>query len=199
MSDVLWDLWYRRGAAAVSKLRRLQIEQTHRHANVIFHGPVYLGPGFSLSIPDGGTFEVGPGVVFRRGFHCEIGGTGHVKIGAGTDFTNTSLIQCSTSIEIGERCGIGQATSFVDGSHNFRDPTLHWGDQGYTFRPLKIGDGVAITAKCTVVADIGDHSFIGANSVVTKDIPAYCLAVGSPARVIEYFGPPDQRPAELDR
>ena len=32
---------------------------------------------------------------------------------------------------------------------------------------------------------IGKHCVIGANSVVTKDIPDYCVAVGSPARVIK--------------
>ena len=181
----------------MSRLRQAQVELTHLHCTVRFDGAAYLGPGFSLSIPEDGTFEVGDGVVFRRGFHCEIGGNGRVSIGAGTDFTSTCLIQCSTSITIGERCGIGQATSFVDGSHNFRDPTRHWAEQGYSFRPLIIGDGVAITAKCTVAASIGDHSFIGANSVVTRDIPPYCLAAGAPARVIEYFGPPEMRPPEL--
>lgn len=32
---------------------------------------------------------------------------------------------------------------------------------------------------------IGMHCVIGANSVVTKDVPDYCVAVGSPARVIK--------------
>lgn len=32
---------------------------------------------------------------------------------------------------------------------------------------------------------IGNHCVIGANSVVTKDVPDYCVAVGSPARVIK--------------
>ena len=37
----------------------------------------------------------------------------------------------------------------------------------------------------TAVAVIGKHCVIGANSVVTKDVPDYCVAVGSPARVIK--------------
>ena len=32
---------------------------------------------------------------------------------------------------------------------------------------------------------IGDHTVIGANSVVTKDIPPYCVAAGNPAKVIK--------------
>jgi len=31
---------------------------------------------------------------------------------------------------------------------------------------------------------IGEHAVIGANSVVTSDVPAYCVAVGAPARVV---------------
>ena len=43
-----------------------------------------------------------------------------------------------------------------------------------------IGDKVAILGNVT----IGDGAIIGANSVVTKDIPANAVAVGSPARII---------------
>ena len=34
---------------------------------------------------------------------------------------------------------------------------------------------------------IGKHCVIGANTVVTKDIPNYCVAVGSPAKVIKRY------------
>jgi len=47
--------------------------------------------------------------------------------------------------------------------------------------------------KCTILNDVGDGAFVGANSVVTKPIPPYSLAVGAPARVIDYFGPPEMR------
>jgi acetyltransferase-like isoleucine patch superfamily enzyme len=48
------------------------------------------------------------------------------------------------------------------------------------------------------MADIGERSFVGANSVVSKPIPAYTLAVGIPARPIEYFGPAGQEPPGFD-
>ena len=38
-----------------------------------------------------------------------------------------------------------------------------------------------------------ERAVIGANSVVTRPIPPYCLAVGAPAKVVEYFGPPERR------
>jgi acetyltransferase-like isoleucine patch superfamily enzyme len=52
-------------------------------------------------------------------------------------------------------------------------------------------------SKCTIVNSIGDGAVIGANSVVTRPIPAYCLAYGAPARVVEYFGPDELRPEGL--
>ena len=187
-----WKLRYEYGARLASDCRRLLISMTHRHCTVRFLGPVRIGPGFALNIPDRGTLIVGSGVDFRRGFVCEISGDGRVEIGALSVFTSDALIQCSTSITIGYRCVFGQATQIVDGSHRYKDPTRNMLDQGYDFRPIAIGDGVAVMSKCTIVADIGTQAFIGANSVVTRPIPAFSLALGAPARVVESFAPTEQ-------
>ena len=192
-----WHLRYRVGAKLASDLRRLAVTATHRHCRVEFQGPVRIGPGFHLDIPDRGSLIVGPGVDFRRGFVCEISGDGRVTIGGGSIFTSHALIQCSTSIDIGRRAVFGQALLIADGNHRYRDPDRHLLDQGYDFRPITIGDGAVVTSKCTVLADIGERALIGANAVVSKPIPPFCLAVGAPARPIEYFGPPDRRPADL--
>jgi acetyltransferase-like isoleucine patch superfamily enzyme len=45
------------------------------------------------------------------------------------------------------------------------------------------------------VADIGEGTFIGAHSLVTRPIPAHCLAFGTPAKPAEYFRTP-AAPAE---
>jgi acetyltransferase-like isoleucine patch superfamily enzyme len=113
-------------------------------------------------------------------------------------FTSNALIQCTTSIEIGRRCLVGQSAMIVDGSHRFRDPHVPIVAQGYDYRPIHIGDDVAIMAKCTVIADIGQGAFIGANSVVTRPIPPHSLAIGSPARVIEHYGPDQPEADGLD-
>jgi acetyltransferase-like isoleucine patch superfamily enzyme len=151
-----------------------------------------------LSIPGRGELIVGMGVEFRGGFVCEVSEGGRVRIGAGSIFTSDALIQCTTSIDIGERAVFGQALQIADGAHRFRDWTRHLLDQGYDFRPITIGDRAIVHAKCTIVADLGEGAIVGANSLVNKPVPAFCLAGGVPARVIEYFGPPDQRPPELD-
>ena len=53
---------------------------------------------------------------------------------------------------------------------------------------MTIGDDAVITTKCTVMADVGQRAFVGANSVVTRPIPPFSVAVGAPARVVETFG-----------
>lgn len=62
-------------------------------------------------------------------------------------------------------------------------------DQGIVQKGQKvsIGDGSYIGINSVIVGNvkIGKHCVIGANSVVTKDVPDYCVAVGCPARVIK--------------
>lgn len=194
-----WLLRYRTGARAASSLRRLALYATHQHADVDFGPHTWLGPRFALSIPEQGSFRTGTGVEFRRDFYCEVGGTGAVTIGDGSIFTGAAMVQCSTSITIGRRCVFGQSTMMADGNHRWRDHTRHLLDQGYDFHPLVIADNAVVMTKCTVLASVGAGSVVAAHSVVTRDVPPYCLVGGVPARVLEYFGPPDLQPAELER
>ena len=173
----------------------MSIKATHRHCRVEFKGPVRIGPGFELDMLEYGSFIVGENVEFRRGFVCEIAGAGRVEIGDGTVFTRDALIQCTTEISIGKRCAIGQSVLITDGFHRFRDWTQHLLDQGSDLQPIRLDDGAVVTAKSTVYADLGKHCLVGAHSLVNRPIPPYSLAVGTPARVIEYFGPPEEAPA----
>ena len=171
---------------------------TNLHADVRIHPNVRLGPGFRLYMPDGGRFVVEQGCDFRRDFVCEISGSGSVEIGAGTIFTGGTLVQISTQLTIGPRAVFGQATMIADGNHRWRDPNLHLLDQGYDFTPIDIGAGAVSTSKVTILAPVGERALIGAHSLVTKPVPPYTLVGGSPARVLEYFGPPEKRPADLE-
>ena len=57
-------------------------------------------------------------------------------------------------------------------------------------KDVYIGDGSWLGENvCVIGASIGQHCVIGANSVVTKDIPDYSVAVGSPAKVIKRYNP----------
>jgi len=190
-------LGYRRGPKVASWLRQRWVIFRHPRAEIRFGRDVYLGPRFSLFIPENGAFVVGDGVEFRRDFRAEVSGQGRISIGGGTRCTYSVLMQCTTSIEVGERCMFGQSTIVVDGQHRFRDLGRPMLEQGYDFEPIRIEDDAVITTKCTIMADVGRRAFIGANSVVTKPVPPYTVAVGAPARPIEYFGPPGQEPEGL--
>jgi acetyltransferase-like isoleucine patch superfamily enzyme len=181
-------LSYTWGPRVASEVRKQWLLLRHPHVDIRFDGPVYLGPGFSLFAPEGGTFHVGPNVEFRRGFRCELH-HGEVHIGGGTAFTYYVLLQCSSRIDIGERCMFGQSTIVVDGNHRFRDLSKPMLEQGYDLRPVTIGDDAVITSKCTITADVGERAFVGANSVVTRPVPAYKVVAGVPAKVIDDLRP----------
>ena len=106
-------------------------------------------------------------------------------------------MQCGTSITIGERCMFGQSTLVVDGNHRFRDLDVPMLQQGYDFTPIRIADDATITTKCTIIADVGQRALVAANAVVTRPVPAYSVAAGVPARVIDYFGPDADAPVGL--
>ncbi len=184
-----------RAPRLASRFRQAMVRLRNPQADITFGAGCYLGPGFSIDAPWGGTFSCGNHCEFRRGFRAELAGPGtRLEIGSGCVFTYYSLIQCGRSIVIGDRVMFGQSSMTVDGNHRFRDLTKPMLDQGYDFRPIHIADDVTTTTKCTIIASIGERAFVGANSVVTQDIPPFTVAVGAPARVIDYFGPPGSEP-----
>jgi acetyltransferase-like isoleucine patch superfamily enzyme len=188
------SLGYHRGPRLASWLRKRWVILRNPLADIRFEGPVYLGPGFSLHMPNGGTFVCGPYVEFRRRFRAEVGPEGRIQIGAHCYLTYDVIITCNTTVEIGERCGLGQSTYVADGNHRYRDLDVPFLAQGYDYRAIRIEDDVQIHSKATIVNSIGTRSVIGANAVVSREIPPYCMAAGVPARVIDYFGPAGQEP-----
>lgn len=100
----------------------------------------------------------------------------------GWSFLNTnSTLNCFHHIEIGLGCAISDNVCISDSDSHYID-----GRKEAMMSPIIIGDHVWIGKNVTVLkgVHIGDGAIIGAGSVVTKDIPARCLAVGNPARVI---------------
>ena len=191
LRELVWRFSYRRGPRWASELRKRWVVFRHPRATIEFGKHAYVGPGFSLHIPEGGTFIAGAGTEFRRGFRCEIHGSGRVIIGDQCVFTSYPLIQCSTLIEFGKRVMVGQSAQFADGNHRWRDPDVPLNEQGYDFEDVHIGDDVVLFSKVTVTKSIGHKSLVAANAVVTKPVGAYTLVGGVPARVIERL----ERPA----
>lgn len=56
-----------------------------------------------------------------------------------------------------------------------------------TIKQVTIKNGAVISVGCIIIAGvtIGENSIVGAGSVVTQDVPDYCVVVGNPARVVK--------------
>src|SRR5262249_15006871 len=100
------------------------------------------------------------------------------------------VIRGQGGVEIGESVLFGPAAQVLAVNHNFADPTLHVMDQGIRGEGIVIEDGVWIGAGAVVLdgVRIGRGAVIGANAVVTNDVPPHTLAVGVPARAIKQLG-----------
>lgn len=100
-------------------------------------------------------------------------------IGNNCGFSGTSL-WCFKKIVIGNNVRCGANTLIMDGDAHFDD----W--RTSPPKPIEIKDNVFIGANVVVKkgVTIGENSVIGMNSVVTHDIPANSVAVGTPAKII---------------
>ena len=189
---------YARGPRLASSLRKLWVKLRNPNARIEFGPGTHVGPGFSIYAPFGGTFVTGPRAEFRRNFHAELTGRdSRIAFGSDCHCTYDVVIQCGTTITIGDRCVFGQAAIVVDGNHRYRGLDRPMLEQGYDFRPIEIADDALILAKGTVIASIGERGVVGANSVVTKPVPPYTVVGGTPARPIDYFGPEGSEPEGL--
>lgn len=97
---------------------------------------------------------------------------------------NNVTIFCSNRIEIGEEVIIGDNVLIRDtDSHQI----YYEGHTQEVSSPIIIEDHVWIGVNCTILKGvrIGKGAVIAAGAVVTKDIPAGCLAGGVPAKVLK--------------
>lgn len=93
------------------------------------------------------------------------------------------------SIEIGDDVWTGHHVYITDQNHGYEDVDLPISRQSQPERPVSIGDGSWIGHGSVILpgSRIGRHVTIGANSVVSGEIPDFSVAVGSPARVIRRY------------
>lgn len=121
------------------------------------------------------------------GENCNIGQ--NVVISPEVVLGNNVKVQNNVSIYTGVTCGddvfLGPSMVFT----NVVNPrsAINRRDQ---YSKTHVGKGASIGANATIVCghDIGEYAFIGAGAVVTKNIPAYALVVGNPAKQIGWVG-----------
>ena len=111
-----------------------------------------------------------------------------ITIGDHTFINYGSSISAHKRVAIGRHCLLGHYTLIFDNNeHDLRQHMLPPSD------PVVIEDHVWIGSRVCILPGVrvGHHSAVGAGSIVTTDIPPYCLAVGNPARVVRSIEPGD--------
>ena len=93
------------------------------------------------------------------------------------------------SIEIGDDVWTGHHVYITDQNHGYADVTKPISHQTQPERSVVIGNGSWLGFGTVVLpgARIGEHVTIGANSVVTGEIPSFSVATGAPARVVRRY------------
>jgi acetyltransferase-like isoleucine patch superfamily enzyme len=152
--------------------------------------------GNLLEALDEGRAEIGPWVLIERGcwftLHPE---TASMAIGEGTILNLECMVAATERVEIGAHCMFANGCFITDGAHRFDDPEEPVPWQGFTSKgPTRVENNVWCGANVVVTSGvtIGERCVIGANSVVTRDIPAFSVAAGIPARVLRPIDYPDR-------
>ncbi|HEY2043533.1 MAG TPA: acyltransferase [Jatrophihabitans sp.] len=124
---------------------------------------VHLGDGTSLRCHEG-TLQIGDKVVFGR----------------------HDVVNCYLDVSVGAASIIADMVYIADFDHIFDNADVPIKDQGIAKSPVRIGADVWLGTKATVVrgSAVGQGSVVAANAVVTRNLPAYSIAAGVPARVL---------------
>ena len=173
--------WYERNSLPWNRAR-IHWEFMRREAFVRW--PVH---GNVLEALREGRLEIGAHVLLEPGVWLTAPGAARIRIGAGTFLNLGVMIASMNLVEIGSHCMLANGCLVSDASHRFDDPVMPVPWQGFTTKgTTHVGDNVWCGTNVVITGGVrvGERSVIGANSVVTSNIPAHSVAAGAPARVL---------------
>jgi len=173
--------WYERNSLPWN---RLAIHRELARRNAFVRWPVQ---GNVLESFREGRLEIGEHTLLEPHVWLTTGDSGRIRIGRGT-FLNVAVMVASVElVEIGDHCMLANGCFITDGNHRFDDfeQPVTW--QGFSTKgPTRIADNVWCGANVVITSGVtvGGRCVIGANSVVTRDLPPYSIAAGAPATVL---------------
>jgi acetyltransferase-like isoleucine patch superfamily enzyme len=178
--------WYERNSLPWNRARiHYELARRRAFARWPLHGNV-------LEMLREGRLEVGEHVLFEPGVWLTAQAPGRIRIGGGTFLNLGVQVAAMDLVEIGEHCMLANGCFVTDANHRFDDPDRPVPWQGFTSKgPTRLGDNVWLGANVVVTSGvtIGERCVVGANSVVTADLPPRSIAAGAPARPIGTVSP----------
>ena len=158
-----------------------------RNRHIHTDGFVFLERGAEVYARRGyGRLSIGKWTWIGAGNHIRCH-EGNLRIGAKCVFGATNTINCYLDIDIGNDVLMADWIYICDFDHRFDDLTQTIRVQGIVKSPVKIGDDCWFGEKATVLrgVTIGRGCVIASHALVNKDIPAYSVIGGVPARVLK--------------
>jgi acetyltransferase-like isoleucine patch superfamily enzyme len=138
-----------------------------------------------------GRLEIGRGTFLEAGVTLH-SADGRIRLGQRVYLSRGVTVGAVGLVEVGDFALVAPGCYITDADHRFDDPSLPVPDQGMTSKgPTVLEDNVWLGANVVVTGGvrIGRRSVVAANSVVTKDVPAFSIAAGVPARVLSRIAP----------
>lgn len=134
------------------------------------------------------NIAIGSNCLLQDRVYLRAGIDGHIVLDEGAALNSFVQMYGHGGIHIGKNSQVGPNTVLTTTGHDYVSGNLE-----SEYSAIRIGERVWIGANCTILGGvtIGDQAVIGAGAVVTKDIPARCVAVGVPARVVRLFNESD--------
>ncbi|MHB1738527.1 MAG: acyltransferase [Actinomycetes bacterium] len=167
-----------------------------RHPEVVTEGFVFLGRGVELTVRPGyGRLVLGAWV--HLGDRTRLrANEGTLRIGERSVLGAEVTVNCHLDVEIGAACLVADGVYIGDFDHVTTDRSRRIKDQGIVKTPVRIGADVWLGTRATVLRGvmIGQGAVVGAHAVVSRDVPAYAVVVGVPARVVRWRGQPTRTP-----
>jgi len=166
-----WDFFHFGSASVLLRPRRIQ-------------GARWISIGSGVTVLDSAWLLVLPPRVPEEARDARL------SVGDGTQIGHFSHIVAMVGVHIGNRVMIADRVYISDNTHTFHDLAVPVMDQPVAFRSrVEIADGAWIGENaCIVGASVGRNSVVAANSLVTKDVPDFCVVAGVPARIVQRLG-----------
>jgi acetyltransferase-like isoleucine patch superfamily enzyme len=136
---------------------------------------------------DGGSVDIGSQAAIHRDCIFETGFGGSISIGEKTSIQNRGQLSAYVGdIVIGRHVQIAPGCSFYPYNHGMDKHELISRQPLTSKGAIRVEDDAWIGVGVTILENVrvGKGAVVGANAVVTKDVPDFCVAAGNPALVI---------------